>query len=174
LSDPARLAAVHRQRVLDTPRDDSFDRVARMCALVFDAPIATVSIVDVDRVWFAASVGLDGVAQVGADPGLCTSAVLEGAPYIVFNARLDPRTLEHPLVRGALGLQFYAAAPIISSDGHPLGTVTAIDRAPRRPEAVTPAQISLLSELAGCISDQLELRLAALHTLQEERRQHHP
>ena len=68
------------------------------------AGIAFERIVDADRVWFAAAHGLDGVTEVGTEPGLCASAFCADGPYVVNDAAIDPRTLDHPLVRGALGL----------------------------------------------------------------------
>jgi GAF domain-containing protein len=162
-----RLAAVARFEILDTPRDGTFDRVARLAATIFGTPIATVTIVDADRVWFAACEGLDGVTQVGTEPGLCASAVLQDDFYVVNDAALDPRTLDHPLVRGELGLRFYAAAPIITSDGFRLGTVNVIDQQPRE---VTPEQARLLEELAGLVLDHLELRLSAIQAIRAERK----
>lgn len=161
-----RLAAVRRYEILDTPRDGAFDPVARIAATVFGTPIATVTIVDADRVWFAACEGLDGVSQIGVEPGLCASAVLQDGPYVVNDAAVDPRTIDHPLVRGALGLRFYAAAPITTRDGHRLGTVNVIDSEPRE---VTPAQAAVLSELAAVVMQQLELRLSAIRAVRAER-----
>ncbi|MFD1149932.1 GAF domain-containing protein [Saccharothrix hoggarensis] len=165
-TDPERLSAVHRYHILDAPADGSFDNVARVAAQVFGTPIATVTIVDVDRVWFAACHGLSGVTQIGAEPGLCASAVLQDEAYVVNDGAVDSRTLDHPLVRGELGLRFYAAAPIITGDGHRLGTVNVIDREPRE---VTEAQIATLTALAGIVADQLELRLAAIQAVRAER-----
>ena len=70
LTDPARLAAVRRYEILDAPTDGQFDTIAAAAAAVCGTPIATVSIVDADRVWFAARKGLDGVTQVGTEPGI--------------------------------------------------------------------------------------------------------
>src|SRR3954453_21383387 len=155
--------------IFDAPPDGSFDRIARIAMTVFGTPISTVSIVDTDRVWFAAAQGLDGVTQVGTEPGLCASAGLADGPYIVNDALLDPRTIHHPLVRGEFGLRFYAAAPIVTVDGHPMGTVTVIDRTPRMPDALTDVQITVLSELAGAVTDLMEIKLAALTALRGER-----
>ncbi len=166
-TDPARLAAVRRYEILDAPADGQFDTIAAAAAAVCGTPIATVSIVDADRVWFAAATGLDGVTQVGTEPGLCASAFCADVPYVVNDAVTDPRTLDHPLVRGELGLRFYAAAPIVTTDGHHLGTVTAIDAAPRE---LTEAQSTVLAHLADQVAQHLELRLATLTAVRAERR----
>lgn len=163
----ARLAAVYRYEILDTPRDGTFEGAARIAARQIRAPIATVTIVDADRVWFAAAEGLSGVTQIGTEPGLCASAVLHAGPYVVNDALVDPRTMDHPLVRGALNLRFYAAAPITTRDGHRLGTVNVIDSAPRE---VTDDETALLTELAGLVAQHLELRLATLLAVRAEQR----
>ncbi|WP_319460861.1 hypothetical protein [Micromonospora sp. RTP1Z1] len=74
----------------DTPADGTFTNVAWLAATTFGTPIATLSIVDRDRVWFAATHGLDGVAEVGVDPGLCASVVKQDGPYVVTDAAVDP------------------------------------------------------------------------------------
>ena len=167
LLDGDRLAAVRRYQILDTPATGEFDSFARAAATVCCTPIATVGIVDADRVWFAASRGLGGVTQVGVEPGLCASAFSANGPYVVNDACADPRTLDHPLVRGPLGLRFYAAAPIVSADGYHLGTVAAIDAAPRQP---TEMQTTMLGHLADIVAGHLELRLTALTAERSERR----
>ncbi|MER5646071.1 GAF domain-containing protein [Streptosporangium sp. NPDC002524] len=165
-TESRRLAALRRYEILDAPSDGTFDEIAKLAATVFEAPIATVSVVDVDRVWFAATHGLDGVAEVGVEPGLCVSAVLADGPYVVEDAGADPRTLDHPLVRGELGLRFYAAAPIVTAGGHRLGTVNVIDR---RPREVTATQTAVLTGLAALVARHLDLRLATIHAIRAER-----
>ncbi len=165
-ADPVRLAAVRRYEILDTPVDGTFDHVAGLAAAIFTTPIASVTIVDEDRVWFAALRGLDGVRQVGTEPGLCASVVLTDRTYVVNDAAADPRTLHHPLVRGELGLRFYAAAPIVVADGHRLGTVNVIDREPRHD--VSAEQVAMLGLLAGIVADHLDLRLATRASIRGE------
>lgn len=157
-----RLAAVRRYEIIDQPRDGAYQRIASLAALVFDTPIASVTIVDEDRVWFAALEGLSGVTHVGKDPGLCASVVTSDDVYVVTDALTDARTLAHPLVRGDLGLRFYAAAPIRTRDGYRLGTVNVIDRVPR--EASTQ-QLTALEHLAALVADELELRLTAIQAV---------
>lgn len=161
----ARLEAVRRYDILDTPPDGAFDRVTALAARFLDVPISTITIVDEDRIWFKSARGLDGVAQIDRGPGLCASAILQQAPYVVTDAVTDPRTLNNPLVRGELGLRFYLAVPLRSSDGHNLGTLNVIDV---RPREVTDADVETLQDLASIVMDELELRLAAMDTLELE------
>ena len=163
------LAVMRKYAALEAPEDGAFDRIARIAATIFTTPIASVTIVDEDRVWFAATQGLDGVRSVGTEPGLCASVVLQDEPYVVHDALTDSRTIDHPLVRGELGLRFYAAAPITISSGHTLGTVNVIDRVPRDVTAVTGAQLSVLTDLAGTVAQELEIKLTALEAIRSER-----
>lgn len=157
-TEQSRLAAVRRYDILDTPPDGSFDRITKLASELFDVPIALVTIVDHDRIWFKSRAGLDEVQQIPRDPGLCASAVLQDSPYIVEEARTDPRTLANPLVAGQFGLQFYAAVPLRTTDGHRLGTLCLIDKEPR---LFSPKQAHVLQQLADVVMDEMELRLAA-------------
>ena len=163
------LAVMRKYAALEAPEDGAFDRIARIAATTFVTPIATVTIVDEDRVWFAATEGLDGVRSVGTEPGLCASVVMQDGPYVVNDALTDPRTQDHPLVKGDLGLRFYAAAPIVTSSGHALGTVNVIDREPRDVTQVDGSQIAVLTDLAGTVAEQLEIKLSALDAIRSER-----
>jgi sigma-B regulation protein RsbU (phosphoserine phosphatase) len=156
--EDARMAAVRRYDILDTPPDGAFDRIAAAAAALFDVPIAIVSIVDTDRIWFKAHHGLEDVTEIGRDPGLCASAILSDEPWIVTDAVTDPRTLANPLVAGEFGLRFYAGAPLTTSDGYNLGTLCVLDL---RPREVTTAESEMLAALASLVVDQLELRLSA-------------
>ena len=156
-----RLAALRRYEILDTPPDGSFDHVAAIAARLFDVPIAIVSLVDEDRIWFKAHHGLD-IEQIDRSPGLCASAILQADPYVLTDASCDPRSLANPLVAGEFGLRFYVAAPLRTSDGHNLGTLCVIDQKPR---GVTDDQIAQLEALARIVMDQMELRLAARNAI---------
>lgn len=163
LEEDRRLAALRKYDILDTPPDGCFDRVTAIAAKIFRTPIAIVSLVDQDRIWFKSKQGLD-VPQIDRVPGLCASAILDGAPYVVEDAKTDPRTLANPLVVGDFGLRFYAAAPLRTRDGFNLGTLCVIDREPR---AVEPEEIQQLQDLAAIVMDQMELRLEARRAVAE-------
>ncbi|MDJ0324918.1 protein kinase [Cryobacterium sp. PH31-AA6] len=151
----ARMEEVHRLDILDTPADGAFDRIAALAARIFDVPIAIVSIVDHDRIWFKSHHGLE-LDQIPRDPGLCASAIMSDVPWVVEDARSDPRALANPLVSGEFGLQFYAGVPLTTRDGFNLGTLCVLDHAPR---TVTPAEMATLGDLASVVVNELELRL---------------
>lgn len=159
-----RMAAVRRYDVLDTPPDGAFERVTSLAARHFGVPVSIVSIVDTDRIWFKSHHGLD-VEETGREPGLCASAILGDEPWIVENAELDPRAMTNPLVVGEMGLRFYAGAPLTTRDGHNLGTLCVIDREPRE---FSEQDAQMLAELADVVMDELELRIAARRTVDEE------
>lgn len=153
-----RLAAVKRYQILDSPPDGAFDRITYLAAHIFSVPIATITIVDRDRIWFKSKFGIDAL-EIGRDPGLCASAVLGDQAFVVNDAATDPRTLDNPLVRGELGLRFYAGVPLTTADGYNLGTINIIDTEPRE---LTSNELAMLEQLAAIVIDELELRLAAV------------
>jgi GAF domain-containing protein len=153
-----RLAAVRRYEVLDTPADGAFDRITRLASVMLDMPISIVSLVDHDRIWFKSAAGLEGVDQIDREPGLCASAILADEPWIVEDAKSDPRTLANPLVAGEFGLRFYAGCALRTEDGYNLGTLCVIDKEPR---TLTDEQVQVLDDLAAIVVHELELRLAA-------------
>ncbi|HEY0258233.1 MAG TPA: GAF domain-containing serine/threonine-protein kinase [Lacisediminihabitans sp.] len=154
VDEVARMNAVERYGLLDTPPDDTFDRIAAIAARVMSTPVALVSIVDHHRIWFKAHHGLD-LLQVDRDPGFCASAITQDTPWIVEDARSDPRTATHPLVVGDFGLQFYAGVPLTTRDGQNLGTLCVLDFEPRE---VTADQMATLQDLARLAMNALELR----------------
>jgi two-component sensor histidine kinase len=163
-AEAARMAAVRRYDILDTPPDGSFDRITALAASLFNVPISIISLVDTDRVWFKSHHGLEGVKQIGKDPGLCASAIIQDQAWVLENAATDVRSLANPLVAGEFGLRFYAGIPLTTTDGFNLGTLCVIDREPR---PVTEDQINQLRHLASVVMDQMELRLAARKAVEE-------
>ena len=116
VNEKERLAALRRYEILDTPPDGTFDHLTRLASYIFNVPIALISLVDHDRIWFKSRFGME-VNQVDRAPGLCASAILADDLYVVDSAAEHPRTFAHPLVVESLGLRFYAAAPLHTKDG---------------------------------------------------------
>jgi len=150
-----RLASLRKYEILDTPADGDFDEITSLAAKIFSVPIAIITLVDTDRIWFKSAYGID-VEEIPRDPGLCSSAILANDLYIVEDARADPRSLANPLVAGVMGFQFYAAAPLKSQDGYNLGTLCIIDKNPR---SLSSKESSILMQLSRIVMDQFELKL---------------
>lgn len=155
IAEIKRLENLHKYEILDTPSDGDFDEITSLAAKIFEVPVAIITLVDIDRIWFKSSYGLD-IEEIPRDPGLCSSAIMSDDIYVVENARIDPRTLANPLVAGLMGLQFYAAAPIKSFEGYNLGTFCIIDKTPRKLDA---RETSMLMQLARIVMDHIEVRL---------------
>jgi sigma-B regulation protein RsbU (phosphoserine phosphatase) len=166
-NEHARIDVVRRYEILDTPPDGAFDRITALAARLFGVPIAIVSVVDTDRIWFKSHHGLPEVTEIGRDAGLCASAILSESPWIVTDAGRDPRTLANPLVAGSFGLRFYAGVPLTTHDGYNLGTLCVIDHEPRD---VTAVEMANLHDLAALVVDQLELQLEARRTIARKER----
>jgi signal transduction histidine kinase len=158
-----RLAALQRYCVLDTPAEPAFDRLVLVAQHLLKVPTVLVSLVDADRQWFKARVGMNAT-QTPRDTSFCGHAVYLNAVLIVPDATKDERFADNPLVTGDLGLRFYAGAPLITADGHALGSLCAIDYVPR--PAPDEADIAMLVHLADAVVAALELRRHGL--LKEE------
>jgi GAF domain-containing protein len=158
-NEVARMAAVHRYDILDTPPDGAFDRITALVARLFSVPIAIVSIVDHDRIWFKSHHGLE-IDQLDRDAGLCASAILREGPLIIEDVALDQRALANSLVADEFGLRFYAGIPLRTRDGFNLGTLCIMDREPRTLDA---QDVKTLDDLAAIVMNDLELRLENRH-----------
>src|SRR5438874_2809505 len=136
-NEPARLRALQRYEILDTPPERSFDDLATLAARLCDVPIALVSFVAGDRQWFKARLGIsvDGTSR---DISFCAHAIEHDDVFVVPDAVKDPRFADNPLVTGPPNVRFYAGAPLETGDGHALGTLCVIDQVPRE---LTEAQL---------------------------------
>lgn len=163
--EAARLAALHRYGILDTPPDPAFDRITSLAARLFDVPISLISVVDRDRIWFKSRHGPLGMQEIDREPGLCVSAIGYDGPWVVTDAWADPRAAANRLVTGEPGLRFYAGVALVTPDNHRLGTLCVIGTRPRQ---VTAEELGVLTDLAGVVMDELGLRRAARETLDRE------
>lgn len=160
INEAERLRRLRKYQILDTPLDGNFDRITALAASIFKVPIAIISLVDADRIWFKSHHGLP-VKQIDRDPGLCASAILSDDLYIIENAKSDPRCLTNPLVAGEFGLQFYAATPLQTEDNCNLGTLCVIDKKPR---VFSKEERVILRQLGEIVMDEMNLRLAIRET----------
>ena len=155
-NDVARVAALRALGVLDTPPEPDYDDLTRLAAQICQVPIALISLVDADRQWFKARVGLDAT-ETPRELSFCAHAIVEpqNDVFVVPDASADPRFAANALVTGAPHIRFYAGTPLVTHDGWALGTLCVIDREPRQ---LTPDQLHALTTLRRHIIDALELR----------------
>ena len=153
-----RLAALQDLKVLDTPPEQVFDGLVEAAALVCGVPISLISLVDADRQWFKANVGLDHTAETPREHAFCSVAIEQDELLEVPDATLDERFADNPMVIGEPGIRFYAGAPLRVA-GSLIGTLCVIDRTARE---LTPDQRSILERLAAAAARSLETRRATV------------
>jgi GAF domain-containing protein len=147
-SDEAeRLAALRALLILDTPPEERFDRLTAFAAEEFDMPIVLLSLIDAERQWFKARVGLD-VCETARGISFCAHAILQDDTLVVPDVALDDRFADNPLVTGDPHIQFYAGAPLKMPGGQNIGTLCLIDRTPRQLDDVDLAILASLRDLA--------------------------
>jgi PAS domain S-box-containing protein len=163
-NEAIRLAALLSYGVLDTPPDAAFDQITALAARLLGVPVALVSLVDDRRQWFKSRYGL-GATETPREVSFCGHVVEAGQPLVVPDACVDERFADNPLVTGDPRVRFYAGVPLHTPDGFVLGTLCAIDHAPRD---ASPADLDLLRFLADQVVGQLELQ----RTARRHRREH--
>ncbi|MCV2351794.1 diguanylate cyclase domain-containing protein [Paucibacter sp. Y2R2-4] len=151
------LSALSGLEVLDTGPEAQFDALVRVASLACGTPIALLSLVDRNRQWFKANIGLPGFTQTPRDIAFCAHGVLGDDLLEVPDAQLDSRFADNPLVTGEPHVRFYAGAPIRLNDGYCIGTLCVVDHKPRQ---LDEAQRDILRSLALMASSALEARRA--------------
>src|SRR5438876_8483128 len=154
LNEVKRLKVLWQYDVLDTVPEEVFDDLTELAARICEAPIAMITLVDEDRQWFKAKLGVT-VNETSRDISFCAHAIAQPELFIVPDATLDERFADNPLVTSEPKIRFYAGAPLITPDGHALGTLCVIDKIPRQ---LSADQKGALRVLARHVMTQLELR----------------
>ncbi|WP_020166545.1 MULTISPECIES: sensor domain-containing phosphodiesterase [Methylotenera] len=149
----ARLKALRRYHILDTPSDGVLDKITEIAAHLLNFPIALINMVDDERIWSKSHYGTH-VKEYQLHSELCASVVLQDTPYIIYDAKTDPRTKEHPLVNSATGIEFYAGVQLKTHDHHNIGSLCVIDYQPR---SISNDQIKMLQDLAVLAMEHIEL-----------------
>lgn len=166
-NETARLQALRRYHVLDTSPEQPYDDIVRLASAICGAPIAMLSLVDADRQWFKARIGLE-MEQTARDISFCSHALSQGDELLVVgDAHADDRFAGNPLVRSQPNIRFYAGAPLVTPDDQVLGTLCVLDRIPRE---LNQQQKEALSILSRQVIAQLELRRKTIELEESEHR----
>jgi GAF domain-containing protein len=152
-----RLKVLWQYDVLDTVPEEVFDDLTELAARICGAPLALISLVDENRQWFKSRVGVTHT-ETARDVSFCAHAILQSDLFIVPDATLDKRFANNPLVTSDPKIRFYAGAPLVTPDGHALGTLCVLDQVPR---VLNADQRQALRVLARHVVGQLELRRQA-------------
>jgi diguanylate cyclase (GGDEF)-like protein/PAS domain S-box-containing protein len=157
--EASRQQSLDRLSVLDSGAEASFDGLVHAAAAICGTPIALISLIDHDRQWFKANVGLEGVSETSRAISFCTHAIEQRDLFVVEDAQLDPRFASSPLVTGDPRIRFYAGAPLHLTDGAAVGTLCVIAREPLR---LTDQQREVLRQLGRTAVHLLEGRRALM------------
>ncbi|MHA6718580.1 GAF domain-containing protein [Sphingomonas sp. RS6] len=155
-----RVAELKGYGVLDTPNEAEFDAIVREAAAALGVPIALISLIDENRQWFKARVGLEP-QETPRSISFCTHAIHGGDVFVVNDASADPRFAENPLVTGDPNIRFYAGAPLRTPTGRRIGTLCVIDRLARG--RMTDEDKARLAQLAEKTMEALERRRQRLN-----------
>jgi two-component system cell cycle sensor histidine kinase/response regulator CckA len=163
LANPARLAALHKTGLLDTAKEDRFDRFTRLAVQILGVPTVLISLVESDRRYIKSAAQPDGAASVGwnsLESTFCRDVVSTGNPLVVCDVRTEPKLSERGTKLGA-----YAGIPLTTDEGHVLGALCACDDAPRQ---WTDKDIAVLTALASGVISEIQRRMSdrAAHDVQ--------
>ena len=151
-NDDDRLAALRQLLILDTPPEERFDRIVAFATSEFDLPAGSISLVDADRLWFKARVGVEACESERAT-SFCGHAVTGHDFLVVEDTLKDARFHDNPLVTGPAQIRFYAGAPLVLPSGHVAGTLCMYGPAPRSFDAMDRAILGTLRDL--CVEELL-------------------
>ncbi|ALW84549.1 hypothetical protein AUC43_05290 [Hymenobacter sedentarius] len=164
VNEPERMDVLQSYQVLDTAPEPVFNDLTQLAAFICGTPMSLVSLIDGERQWFKAKVGLNA-SETPREHAFCQYAMRASDVYEVPDATADARFVNNPLVTGDPNIRFYAGAPLLSPEGQPLGTLCTLDTVPRE---LSPDQREALRILARQVMAHLELRRVRLQ-LEDER-----
>lgn len=162
-NEKSRIRNLRSYKILDSLAEQSYNDIVLIASQICEVPISAISFIDQERQWFKAKTGLDA-SETSRDVAFCAHAILQEDILVVEDASRDDRFKDNPFVQGGPKIQFYAGAPLVTSDGFSLGTLCVIDTKPRK---LTPAQVNTLRALSRQVIALLELRKSHQNEIQQ-------
>ncbi|MCX4191334.1 sensor domain-containing diguanylate cyclase [Methylophaga sp. OBS1] len=164
VDEESRIVTLRSLNLLDTDRDERFDRLTRLALHVFEVPVALVSLVDENRQWFKSCQGAN-LTETDRDVSFCGHAILGDEAFVIEDTHQDPRFADNPLVIGEPHIRFYAGYPIRYLDGKKLGTLCLLDSKPRH---FSRRERLILEDLAKIVEHEIQaVQLATVDELTE-------
>lgn len=153
-NEKERMEAVLAYNLLDTPEEADFNALAELVAYICQTPIALISLMDNDRQWYKAKVGMSET-EMPRKHTFCQYALHEKVVMVVPDSKLDPRFKDFPVVLNEPSIRFYAGLPLTSPEGFNIGTMCVVDHQPRQ---LSEEQYKALGTIANQVMAQMELR----------------
>jgi signal transduction histidine kinase len=153
---PKRLEALEEFKIMDTGVEQDFNEIVELASKICNKPISLISLVDSQRQWFKARVGLD-VTETPVSIAFCKYAIEKNNVFIVEDATKDDRFSSNPLVTGSPDIRFYAGTPLQTSEGYNIGTLCVLDN---KPGELNDEQLEALKILGKQVIKQFELKRA--------------
>lgn len=150
--EASRVRALHDLNVLDTPREERFDRIVRLARTMFEVPMAAVNLVDAHRQWTKAEAGLPGLENTAADDSMCRYTVQQTDALVVPDTTTDPRFRTNRFVTDGTGIRFYAGQPLHAPGGEAVGSLCLFDT---RPRTLTAREQEMLAEMGRWVETEL-------------------
>ena len=147
-----RLAHLHNLKILDTPREEAYDRITRILCRVLDVPTAAISLIDENRQWFKSIRGSD-LTETSRSIAFCAHTILEERTLIIPDTHEDPRFDDNPLVTHPPHIRFYVGHPLKIVDDFYVGTLCAYDTSPRE---LSSDDAQFLQDLSVTVTNELK------------------
>ena len=161
-NESRRMTALKKLNILDTPIQESFERITRITKALFDVPIVSFTLVDSDRQWFKSVQGLD-LCEGPRKISFCGHVINQDELFIINDTHLDPRFADNPYVTGEPHIRFYAGYPVHAEDGSKIGSLCLIDTKPRD---FKDSDLTQLKDMAAMIENELSSKRA--RTIQDQ------
>jgi PAS domain S-box-containing protein len=152
--ESARVEALRRYMILDSAPEPEFDELVRLASYACGVPMAANCYIDEGRLWIKAKFGLEAT-EIQREAALCTHTIEQSDLFVVPDTLADPALATNPLVAGEPHVRFYAGVPLVTPEGHVVGTLCVMDE---RPRELSPEQLVVLRALADQLLAQIELR----------------